>query len=544
MQKNLSREKMAAIYSVARFALSDVQSDKRRNIACRNLREERRITSIDSNIRGVVEVEVDTIVLLGVFSSLAGHTEGSTPAIPIEEWVTLLRYIIFDMSSVGEFTRGSTKNCCVEAIVDVLDKICDYVLGENCSEEYESLWLWLWVAAVTFLHRSLQDFFTFTDAAEIVEQLGADRPQNFCICPILNRSFHSSKVPLVLSNNLIKLISKLAIHSYCKDYILNYAIEMASSLVLRCASALDIMSQFDTSAVVKQLLDSSLQVFESLISLKSQKDGVDNFLFSASNLAEILLGDLHAVFDSRRGISTSQRLCTGGKDALLVDSIFSLWRTVVVATNFLLSPPPKLQALYILGCSFSSDISSASSVAGLEYMKILISISMRSVKSEPLGFGKYLAGTIFPAVSVILSTGKRMDDLILLLLLQLLFLFFSTVEENQRGLFVATVLNPLCKSLQGKSDNSAISLFCGKGLTHLARTCQDSFRENVGLLNPENRAILQGAMAASIRQEQLSQQAGGNQTFIGGSSVSAGAVKKLDFAKFQKPVASVSASST
>ena len=162
------------------------------------------------------------------------------------------------------------------------------------------------------------------------------------------------------------------------------------------------------------------------------------------------------------------------------------------------------------------------------------------IKADPRGSGRELAGAMFPIVILALTMFK-LDKGVQLLLVQLVFLFFSTIAEECRGTFVCSILSPLCIFLQGihRPEDEDVVLFCGKGLTHLARSCADAFRETVAGLTIQNREALQIAMAASIKQEQAAQQQSSG--FQNTAVAQVGAVKKLDFAKFQKaPVISPS----
>ena len=180
-------------------------------------------------------------------------------------------------------------------------------------------------------------------------------------------------------------------------------------------------------------------------------------------------------------------------------------------------------------------------------MKSLINSNIMLIKSDPAGTGKVLASKIFPAAIIILKTISDIDDTIQLILSQLLFLYFTTIEDTQRALFIATIIPVICGALQNKNESSSLLLFCGKGLTHLARTCQDAFKESIILLSTENRVILQTAMAAAVKQEQLLQQQSGS-LGDGSGSGGGGQLKKLDLAKFQKsttnPAGSTASSSS
>lgn len=119
--------------------------------------------------------------------------------------------------------------------------------------------------------------------------------------------------------------------------------------------------------------------------------------------------------------------------------------------------------------------------------------------------GPVIVETILPATLTALmasSTGSRSpDESIELLLVQLVFLAFNVVPEAGRGDFVGVILPPLCSLMSSQPVESSQTIqFAGKGLTHLARTHADIFREHVARLPEASRSVLQNVMRYVLQQ--------------------------------------------
>jgi len=131
------------------------------------------------------------------------------------------------------------------------------------------------------------------------------------------------------------------------------------------------------------------------------------------------------------------------------------------------------------------------------------------------------------------DASEEPDDATELLCLQFLFLCFTVVQEGKRSLFLSTILTPVCSYLMKRSIDGQASVFCGRGITHLARLCPEAFKDQVPKLSEERRAKLQHVMKSVLENQQSAERAGqyGNNVSDGNNSVS---VKKIDISRYRK----------
>jgi len=492
------QDKKSLLFSIAKLALNDaireISSSTHENLA-----------GSSSISRGHLEAEADIVVILGAFTDLAA----SPSDIQSESWALLIKYIISEVSfGNGVSTKFEGR---FSQTLDLLDKMIDNLSAYNCF----TLWLWLWIAVVYLIHKSLPGFFDYEndDGEDVIEG-----SFGFCICPRMTRNMcDPNTCNISFSAKLAGLVDKLARSSSCTDRIYVYSANLLSTMGLWCASAVD------NGKISDDLLAKVTSSFASLVNIK--------YVEGTEELHSIILNDLTAVFFLR------QRKM--GRDDTFINTVFNMWRILTTKYPEIQNKSHiEIQSLYFKG---------AESSVSIDFMKSLINSNIMLIKSDPAGTGKVLASKIFPAAIIILKTISDIDDTIQLILSQLLFLYFTTIEETQRALFIATIIPVICGALQNKNESSSLLLFCGKGLTHLARTCQDAFKESIILLSTENRVILQTAMAAAVKQEQLLQQQSGS-LGDGSGSGGGGQLKKLDLAKFQKsttnPAGSTASSSS
>lgn len=189
-QPDLSGEKTAVVFSVARLVLDDMQTEK--GGLARGSRGGRgaqsgsgsKAIAIDVAARGFVEVEADCVALLGVFASLA--TQASSSSVPLDEWSALLKQIVLDLSS------SSAPRC--SQTIDVIEKVAAHVLGDGTETNDRSKALWMWYV-VDPASGSLEP-----RTSVVLHQLpGSFTPEN-CPQPALNPRVHEEYQPRGLLN--------------------------------------------------------------------------------------------------------------------------------------------------------------------------------------------------------------------------------------------------------------------------------------------------------------------------------------------------------
>lgn len=477
--KSVPTDKKSRLFAIAKLALNDT------------VREISANTGTSSISRGHLEAESDVIVLLGAFTDLAIVSSGIQSA----AWASLLKYII------SELNFDSATGSRFQQTIDLLDKIVDQVSLNHCQD----LWVWLWISVIYLIHKALPGFF---DYQESEKECVVEGSCGFCICPILTRALSDTSDNLPFPIKLVEILNKLAQRSQCSKNMFIYALNLLTAIGIRSASSVD------SAKLSGQVLDKIIECFESLVFAK--------LVEGTEELCDLILNDLTSIFSLR------QRQM--GRDDAVIHTIFQFWRILLSKYPMIENDPCiVLQSLYIRGAQSSFSV---------EFMKSLVNSNIRFIKSDPTGAGKVLASKIFPPLLMILNSVRDIEESVQLSLTQILFLYFTTIEETQRNLFVVTILPVICESLRNKDESSPLFLFCGKGLTHLARTCQEAFKESVILISVENRSVLQAAMAAAVKQEQLAQQQNGGDSGSGGRGSGGGQIKKLDIAKFQKPTTS------
>lgn len=120
--------------------------------------------------------------------------------------------------------------------------------------------------------------------------------------------------------------------------------------------------------------------------------------------------------------------------------------------------------------------------------------------------------------------------------LQLIFAIFNVIpEDTPRQAYLSALFEPLCQLYTRRGEADTITLMCGKGVTHIARTHPNLFRQEIGSLLPEQTAILQNLMRVALQNMQASQASGtvsSPAAQSGGGTP--GSIKKLDMKKWNK----------
>jgi hypothetical protein len=156
-----------------------------------------------------------------------------------------------------------------------------------------------------------------------------------------------------------------------------------------------------------------------------------------------------------------------------------------------------------------------------------------------------------------------------MLMLQLLFLMFNLhALDSLKAFHLKAILPILCDVIQRKGFSDPLSLICGKGVTHIARTSPQIFKGEILLVSDEAKLLLQNAMKMILEQQNQQQQqsgAGGANSSsgsgvnsginkssqamatagVGGAAQGgAGGLKKFDMSKFKKAAVAAAAVTT
>ena len=168
------------------------------------------------------------------------------------------------------------------------------------------------------------------------------------------------------------------------------------------------------------------------------------------------------------------------------------------------------------------------------YVRALLALSIRLVQVDPAGTGSLLVSVILPLLLCRLGDATEVpDDATELLSLQLLFLSFTLVQEGQRSVFLSAILTPVCTYLMKCSVEGQASIFCGRGITHLARLCPEAFKDQVPKLSEDLRMKLQHVMKSVLENQQNTEKTNQYGTNISDSNSSAN-VKKIDISRYRK----------
>jgi hypothetical protein len=126
--------------------------------------------------------------------------------------------------------------------------------------------------------------------------------------------------------------------------------------------------------------------------------------------------------------------------------------------------------------------------------------------------------------------------------LQLIFAAFNVLPDDvPRQAYLAALFGPICVLCSRRGEVDPSTLMCGKGVTHIARSYPQLFRQEISVLQPEQTATLQNLMRLALQNMQTqpaasaststalsSPQSGG----VGGGTP--GSIKKLDMKKWNK----------
>ena len=118
--------------------------------------------------------------------------------------------------------------------------------------------------------------------------------------------------------------------------------------------------------------------------------------------------------------------------------------------------------------------------------------------------------------------------------LQLIFAAYNILPEDPpRVAFLSTLLGPVCDIYSRRGDADVSSLMCGKGITHIARTHPQLFRQEIGSLEPQKAQLLQSLMRIALQSmhDQPEAKVSPASQKIAGTP---GSIKKLDMKKWSK----------
>jgi hypothetical protein len=164
------------------------------------------------------------------------------------------------------------------------------------------------------------------------------------------------------------------------------------------------------------------------------------------------------------------------------------------------------------------------------FMRPLLLNVIAAVQTDLNKTGLRTMEAVFPAVMTILAGhATPVEETIELLFAQFVFVSFNCCDEARKADFIRMIVTPLCEVLSQKQQpqESAVAMFIGKGMTLLAKTAAEPFRDCVVALSEPLRAALQNVMRLVIQQQQAAES-------MAASAASASApVKKIDMSRYK-----------
>jgi hypothetical protein len=158
--------------------------------------------------------------------------------------------------------------------------------------------------------------------------------------------------------------------------------------------------------------------------------------------------------------------------------------------------------------------------------------ALTALISSDRAVGPVVSYTFLPCITTSLSHSINSGSPLELILVQMLFVIFNSLAEEQvKSEYVLYILPALCKLFQASpSLDKPASQFAGKGMTHIARTSPEILRYVIPKLDESSRGSLQAAMRLAMELEQQSQT-------VSQSAQTASkplALKRIDSVKFKK----------
>ena len=173
-------------------------------------------------------------------------------------------------------------------------------------------------------------------------------------------------------------------------------------------------------------------------------------------------------------------------------------------------------------------------------MRAFLSSCLNVIQSDSSRTGLALLEATFPAILAAISNQapplQKLDEAVELTLVQITFVGFNCSQETRRGDFVAVIVPPLCDwlvlQLQAGGgaaiESKQVVLFVGKGMTLLARTSPDAFRDVVTSVGDVQRQALQVVMRL-VLQQQANEATSASAT----AATAPPAVKKIDMSRYK-----------
>jgi hypothetical protein len=240
----------------------------------------------------------------------------------------------------------------------------------------------------------------------------------------------------------------------------------------------------------------------------------------SKNIQEIqiytVLGEDLLIWQNIFAISSSSDII----QIAVIESILDTWNDINSKSNLIEGLPSQINVLILQNNKATTFCKS-----GLLYL-------LRLMQSSTEKIGPLIMNSILPSLLLVLDT--FMDESYELVVVQIIFFAFNLLKETKKEILITLILVPLINVMSKRSNDSMITQFLGKCLTHLAKTYQDIFRIQVGMLTDPQRQILQDAMRNVLQQQQQQQQQLSQQNQQQGASTSITTIKKIDLTKFKK----------
>jgi hypothetical protein len=169
------------------------------------------------------------------------------------------------------------------------------------------------------------------------------------------------------------------------------------------------------------------------------------------------------------------------------------------------------------------------------FVRALLNNILGLIQSDFGKLGGCLMDAVFPAIMAVLAAaGSKsgcgaVDEHVELSLVQFVFIAFNCCSESRRPDFICMVVPTLCEIVVQKPQpqESPVAMFIGKGMTLLAKTAAEPFRERIMSISENHRSALQNVMRLVIQQQQAAESMAAN------ASAANAPIKKIDMKRYK-----------
>jgi hypothetical protein len=418
---------------------------------------------------------------LDAFSSLA-NDETLRQIIPIEEWIAVLKFLMFDVIGEQSVSLASLHWIpFVCRIINIVVSLTNDQKNSSSNDDFAKICLKI----VLFIIASC------VNDKELIMNT-----------EVTSESVWRSVLIVGKGEGLVGM----------KEF----ATQMSTKVFFNLLSSISV----DSSSILDVILAFSC-VFQSSHSVVSDKMQVADDTFQC--LVELL--GKHEIRNIlfRDFIKKQKEILSIGSTSLLnafTDSIFMV--TCTDREDVQYTCPDEI----LLSVLSPSDNNLARS---------MLSSATRTIQSDPLSRGKIVASLFFPIALIKISKHPKQSDsnTILVALIQFLLAVYGVVKVENKGDYIFGLIPAMSTGLLIHEQVTDFALYCGKAMTHFASLHGLEVKECITHLPEDQRLCLQRVMKAAIENQQG---LGPNTTLGAGlpSPPPTAGLKKIDISKYKK----------